>query len=110
MQFEWPPDLEECVYDLAHARVRGGLKRRTWEALHAELLAKVPKRDPIVAPSYHRYLITSNVLPLSGDDRRRGIHQVVHGRVEVVAFYRAVAAAVDDDGAIQELRAYLLAR
>ena len=68
---------------------------------------RAPKRDPIVAPSYHRVLITSNA-PVSGDDRR--IHQVVHERVEDAAYYRAVAAAIDDDGAIQELRAYLLAR
>jgi len=34
------------VYDLARAHVRGGLKRRTWEALHAELLAKVPPSAP----------------------------------------------------------------
>ena len=46
MQFEWPNDLEECVYDLARAHVRGGLKRRTWEALHAELLAKIPPSAP----------------------------------------------------------------
>lgn len=88
-----------------HACAVASNKRRTWEALHAELLAKVPKRDPIVGPSYHRYLITSNVLPVSGDDRR--IHQVVHERVEDVAYYRAMAAAVDDDGAIQAMRAYL---
>ena len=46
MQFEWPDDLEECVHDLARAHVRGGLKRRTWDALHAELLAKVPPPAP----------------------------------------------------------------
>ena len=68
---------------------------------------RAKKRDSIVAPSYHRVVVTSNA-PVSGDDRR--IRQVVHERVEDEAYYRAVAAAIDDDGAIQELRAYLLAR
>ena len=70
---------------------------------------RAPKRDPVVVPSYHRVLITSNA-PVSGEHRR--IRQVVqvHGRVEDAAYYRAVAAAIDDDGAIQEMRAYLLAR
>eukprot|EP00966_Prymnesium_polylepis_P146020 3372738-Prymnesium_polylepis.2 len=68
---------------------------------------RVPKRDPIVAPSYHRVLITSNA-PVSGELRR--IRQVVHERVEDEAHYRAVAAALDDNSAIQQLRVYLLCR
>jgi hypothetical protein len=70
----------------------------------SEISIRAPKRDPIVVPSYHRFLLTSNA-PVSGDDRR--IRQVVHERVEDAAYYRALAAAIDDDGAIQELRTYL---
>ena len=44
MAFEWPPELEEVIYDLIRPRIRCELKRRTWDALHKELMTKVEER------------------------------------------------------------------
>jgi hypothetical protein len=72
-----------------------------------EISIRAPKRDPIVVPSYHRVLLTSNA-PVSGElGELRRIRQVVSRAWD---WNHAVWAAIDDDGAIQELRAYLLAR
>ena len=42
--FEWPPDVEECIFNLIRPHVRCGLKKRTWGSLHDELLRAVDER------------------------------------------------------------------
>ena len=42
--FEWPSELEEVIYDLIRPHIRGELKRRTWDALHKELMTEVAGR------------------------------------------------------------------
>ena len=44
MALEWPPELEEVIYNLIRPHIRGELKRRTWDALHKELMTKVEER------------------------------------------------------------------
>ena len=44
MAFEWPPELEEVIYDLIRTHIRCELKRRTWDALHKELMTEVGGR------------------------------------------------------------------
>ena len=51
---EWPPEIEESIYDLVRPHVRSKLKRRTWETLHEEMLAKVPTHP---AHGAHRFVL-----------------------------------------------------
>lgn len=61
--FEWPPELEGIINDLIRADIRYGLKRRTWDALHKELTAKVPL-DLSDSTSKCRVLLHSNYVPI----------------------------------------------
>ena len=44
-RFEWPPDVEAAIYDHIRPHVQCGLKRRTWHAIHAELMKTVPRHE-----------------------------------------------------------------
>ena len=43
---EWPPDVEGKVFELIRPHAQCGLKRRTWKAIHDQLLATVPCKNP----------------------------------------------------------------
>ena len=40
--FEWPPDVEAAIFERIRPHVQCALKKRTWAALHEELLRKAP--------------------------------------------------------------------
>ena len=42
--FEWPSDVEGCIFNFIRTHVRCGLKKRTWGSLHDELLRAVDER------------------------------------------------------------------
>ena len=56
--FEWPPDVEECIFNLIRPHVRCGLKKRTWGSLHDELLRAVDERG--LNHSFHRFRVQQN--------------------------------------------------
>ena len=56
--FEWPPDIEASIYELIRPHVRCGLKKRTWGAVHEELLRAVDERA--LNHSFHRFRVQQN--------------------------------------------------
>ena len=75
--FEWPPELEESIYDLVRPHVRSKLKRRTWDALHKEMLAKVPTCYDGATGTLVSFSIRPNTLP-EAEPRLHPALQVLH--------------------------------
>lgn len=64
---QWPPDVEEKLFELIRRHAQCGLKRRTWKAIHEQLLATVPRKGPTW--SHLRLLIQDNEAQPIDNDR-----------------------------------------
>jgi hypothetical protein len=83
---EWPPDVEGKVFELIRPHAQCGLKRRTWKAIHDQLLATVPRKVPVprkIPWGHLMLLIEDNEAQPIDDDRTFPIEPIRLNPIEL---------------------------
>jgi hypothetical protein len=61
-EFDWPPDIEASIQEHVRQHIRRGLKRRTWDGVHAELRANVPRHEGRWSSPFGHFYVCANEL------------------------------------------------